>query len=70
MRSWGDLTTKEKEFFDRQLRLRHELSTENRYEIEVLKVNMICGPLSVAEMNRFEYLLDLANKNARQTIAR
>lgn len=62
MRSWADLSTKEKGLFERQLISRHRLSTELRFELETLKIKLFCGPLMAAEESRFEYLLDLAEK--------
>lgn len=62
MRSWADLSTKEKELFDRQLKSRHNLDTENRFEAEALKINLFCSPLTAAEISRFDYLLGLAEK--------
>lgn len=67
MRSWADLTSKEKELFDRQLRVRHKLTSDQQYEVEVLKINMLCGPLSDAEINRMEYLL---NQHSHETLAK
>jgi hypothetical protein len=58
MRSWGDLSKKEKELFDRKLKSRHQFTTEEAFEVEGLKTDMICRPLTDAEISRFEHILD------------
>ena len=58
MRAWGNLTSEEKELFIRTCKGISDLEPNERFEVETLKVEMFCRPLSKNEVERFTFILD------------
>jgi hypothetical protein len=64
MRSWMQLSSKERELFTKIFKMNGHLMPEDRFNLESLKIEMFCRPLNETEINDAETILDFAEDYA------